>query len=224
MDFRPGCHRVQRQVQFREQTNCYEGSRVLYTHMWASKSACVRPTLAGHLRLRDISTQGWSLVCCHLVGVPEVEVGQGWSLVKVGPWSDVTWLEYQKSRQVALSPFSLSHSVSGRSSTWQPILFLSPPRSNQTGGWIMFPWPLTSTKLLETKTKKWSIMLSFAPCLLFCPVLLTLTVISCSTLKHSRSMNIKGTSWSSPSWAFVAICNIDQEGQWLSSLLRKKTA
>ena len=183
MDFRPGCHRVQRQVQFREQTNYYEGSRVLYTHTY--KPPIV---LAFYLPL-------------------QVTSGCVTSPLKVGPWSVVTWLEYQKSRQVALSPFSLSHSVSGRSSTWQPILFLSPPRSNQTGGWIMFPCPLTSTKLLETKTKKWSIMLSFAPWLLFCPVLLTLIVISCSTLKtlkiyehkrHKLVITIRGFCWINP--------------------------
>ena len=76
MGFPPWCRRVQRQEQYQGRTNCCEGSRDLVickNHMLLVRMLLA--TMAGDLRLGDISSQGGTLLGSHLVGVPEVEAG-----------------------------------------------------------------------------------------------------------------------------------------------------
>ena len=74
MGFPPWCHRAQRLEQFQVQTNCCEGSRDLVrckVQCWGMVRMLA--TMAGHLGLGHIASQGGTLLGCHLVGVPEVE-------------------------------------------------------------------------------------------------------------------------------------------------------
>ena len=68
--FPPECHRAQRLVRYQVQTSCYEGSRALVTCTSHMVVVSMLATFAGHLRLGDISSQGGTVLSCHLVGVP----------------------------------------------------------------------------------------------------------------------------------------------------------